>query len=123
MKFTTRLDGLDAFGAALSRIADPAVIGDEVQAAAENVRETARASLQDARPPDSRSGALAQSLTVDPAGDGMSWTVSTPLDYGWYLEFGSLGRPATPWLEPALDEARPGIISRIGERIADAGKA
>ena len=122
MKLITRLDGLDAFSEALSRIADPAGLQDALEAAADDVRDAARANLQDGRPPDSRTGKLAGSLTVDPAADGMSWSISTPLDYGWHLEFGSLGRPATPWLEPALNEARPGIVSRIGARLASAGK-
>src|SRR5262249_25490929 len=121
MKLTTSLDGLGAFDEALSRIADPAEIQDELRAAAETVRETTRANLQDGRPPDSRSGDLANSLTVEPDGDGMSWTVSTPLDYGWQLEFGSLSHPATPWLEPALDEARPGIVSRMSQRLSGVG--
>jgi hypothetical protein len=113
MKFTARVDGLGALGEALSRIADPAAIRSKLRASAESVRDAARARLEDSRPPDSRQGALARSLTAEPFADGMSWTVSTPLAYGWHVEFGSLGRPATPWLAPALDETRPGIVSRI----------
>jgi hypothetical protein len=59
---------------------------------------------------------LARSLTVQPAQDG-SYTVSTPLDYGWHLEFGSLSRPAHPWLEPAAEDARQGFIARMASRI------
>jgi hypothetical protein len=45
-------------------------------------------------------------------------SVSTPLAYGWHLEFGTLKQPARPWLGPALDEARPRILRQIREWLA-----
>jgi len=122
MKMTGRLDGLDALRGALGRIAGDAELEAQVNAAAEEIREAARAGLADGQTPDSRSGALARSLTVEPAGDGKSAVIGTDLDYGWHLEFGSLARSATPWLEPALDEARPGVLSRFRSWLASSSK-
>ena len=113
MKFSTRLDGLGAWQAALSRIAAPSAVTTEIEAAADALRDAARANLDDGQPPASRSGALAAALAVAVAEDGTSATVSTPLDHGWHLEFGTLTRPPTPWLAPALDAARSGILARI----------
>jgi hypothetical protein len=56
---------------------------------------------------------LAGSLKIVPAPDGTSVTVGTTLPQGWHQEFGSLTQPATPWLEPALEAARPGILARL----------
>jgi hypothetical protein len=122
MKFDARLDGLDDFNRALSDIAASGEIKDALKEAASGLHDAAIARLHDGQPPESVTGALASSLQVDLADDGMSATVGTSLDYSWQLEFGSLGRPATPWLEPALRDAQPGILARIRRWLASSGK-
>ena len=120
MKIAARFEGMDGLSATLSGIADAAGLGGVLEAAAADVRDAAAANLADGQPPDSRSGALAQSLAVTPGGDGLSFTVATPLDYGWHLEFGSLSHPATPWLAPAIDAALPSIERRLRDWRHDA---
>jgi hypothetical protein len=122
MKIHSRVDGLESLRGGLARIADRAALADALAAAAEEVRSGARANLQDGKPPENRQGDLADSLSVAIAEDGLSVTVGTTLPQGWRLEFGSLARPATPWLEPALETARPGILARIRLRLAASAK-
>ncbi len=115
MKISVRLGGMPGLRASLSGVADADGLGAILEDAAAGLRNTAVASLTDGQPPDSRTGALARPLTVTRGGDGLSFTLSTPLDYGWRLEHGGLARPATPWLEPALDAASPAIERRLGD--------
>jgi hypothetical protein len=115
MKVRTRLKGMPELRARLSKVADTNSLGALLEATAEEVRRAAVAGLADSQPPDSRNGALARSLTVTPGGDGLSFTLSTPLNYGWHLEYGSLHRPATPWLGPAFDTVRPSIERHLRE--------
>ncbi len=113
MTISAHIDGFGAFSRALSDIASSAELREAIKAASDGVHDAIIARLHDGRTPDSASGALAASLTVEPADDGMSATVGTPLDHGWQLEFGSLSYPATPWLEPAFHDAQPGILARL----------
>lgn len=122
MIFSARLHGLDALRAQLSRIADTSDIRDQIEAAADEILAAAQTNLQDGESPESRTGALARSLRAEIARDGLSATVGTSLDYGWRLEFGGLDRPAAPWLGPALDAARPTILSRLKSRLASTVK-
>jgi hypothetical protein len=118
MKIRGSVEGLDSLRGGLARIADTAVLADAVAVAAKEVRAAARANLQDGHTPENRRGDLADSLVIAPADDGMSVTVGTTAAQGWHLEFGSLARPATPWLEPALEAARPGMLARLRQRLA-----
>lgn len=113
MNFNVHIDGLGAFSRALSDVATSEELRDAIKAASDGLHDAAIARLHDGSAPESASGALAASLTVDIAEDGMSASVGTPLDYGWQLEFGSLSRPATPWLEPAFRDAQPGMLARL----------
>lgn len=122
MKILRRVDGLESLRGGLARIADRAALAGALMAAAEEVRSGARANLQDGKPPENRQGELADSLVIATAGDGLSVTIGTTAQQGWHLEFGSLARPATPWLEPALEAARPGILARIRLRLAASAK-
>ena len=116
MKLNARVEGLSALNARFSAVADEASFAPDLQDAAEDIRQRAAANLSDGALPESRTGALADSLTVS-ADEAGGYTVSTPLDHGWHLEFGSLARPAAPWLEPATEEAQPGLIARIAARL------
>jgi hypothetical protein len=110
VKLTTRLDGLDGLRRSLDCVADAQALRGELTAAAEELRDAARAELNGTAPGDD---GLSHSLTIGHAGGGKAATVSTPLDHGWHREFGSLGHPPRPWLAPALAEARPGILARL----------
>lgn len=94
MIINARLSRLDALGTRLDKMADPARLKAALEAGAEDVRAAASAELNDGRAPESRSGALEASLRVVEASDG--YTIGTSLDYGWFLEFGTATRPATP---------------------------
>jgi hypothetical protein len=122
MRLTGRLDGLEQLRRALTRIAEPSELEASLKAGAEDIRAAAQAGLGDGRPPDSRTGALAASLTVEMAERGTSARIGTGLDYGWHLEFGSLGVEPKPWLEPALEEARQGILARLKRWLAGSGR-
>jgi hypothetical protein len=113
MKISGTVDGLDSLSARLARIADPEELAETLGAAAEDVRHAALAQLHDAAPSDARRGNLATSLVVTPSADGSSVSVGTMAADGWHREFGSMARPAAPWLEPALEAARPGILARV----------
>ena len=122
MKIRGSVEGLDSLRDGLARIADKPALTDAVAVAAEEVRAAARVNLQDGHTPENRRGDLADSLVIAPAADGMSVTVGTTAAQGWHLEFGSLARPATPWLGPALEAARPGILTRLRQRLAASAK-
>ena len=122
MKFRGSVDGLESLRGGLGRIVDRAALAEALASAAEDIRTAARANLQDGQPPESRRGDPAASLVIAPASDGTGVTVGTAAAQGWHAEFGSLARPATPWLEPALEAARPGILARFRQRLAASAK-
>jgi hypothetical protein len=122
MKIRSSVEGLDSLRGGLARIADKAALADAVAVTAEEVRAAARANLQDSGPPGNGRGQLADSLVIAPAADGLSVTVGTTAAQGWNLEFGTVARPATPWLGPALEAARPGILTRLRQRLAASAK-
>jgi len=112
------VSGLDGLEAALSEIGGGEALKEAFAETAEDIRRRALANLTDGVPPDSRTGALAASLTVTPDADG-GCIVGTPLDYGWHLEFGGGARPPAPWLTPAAADAGPGLAERAGARLND----
>jgi hypothetical protein len=116
VKLRGGVTGLDALNAALSDIASGNALEKALADTAEDIRRRAAATLTDGAAPDSRTGALADSLAVA-RDDGGGYVVSTPLDHGWHLEFGSSLRPAMPWLTPSADEAQPGLAERISESL------
>jgi hypothetical protein len=122
MKIRGSVEGLASLRGGLARIAERAPLADALVVAGEEIRAAARANLQDGRPPENRGGELADSLRVTAADDGLSITIGTMLAQGWHAEFGSLARPATPWLEPALETARPKILASLRQRLAVSAK-
>jgi hypothetical protein len=120
MKITAQLRGMAELNATLSGITKAEGLADTLQSCAEEVRDAAAANLSDGAPPDSRTGALSRSLNITPSADGGSITVSTPLIYGWHLEYGGLKRDATPWLAPALDAAVPSIKVHFSDWLGEA---
>lgn len=126
MKFSAELRGMGALRAGLAGVSRSDGLAQVLNACADDVRDAAAARLSRSTQPDGRTDALVRSLTVarddggGGDGDGMSVTISTQLDYGWHLEHGSLTRPPTPWLAPALDEAAPSIRLRLREWLCGA---
>lgn len=116
MKLRASLWGLPRLGGALSGIAGEAAISEAIRETAKDIRERAAANLAEGAALDASSSALARSLTLSQADNG-SATVATPLDHGWRREFGSLRRAARPWLAPAAETARPGLVVRLRERL------
>ena len=113
MKIRGGLDGLESLHKGLARITDPVPLAGAVAEAAEAVRGAAQANLRDGSASGERPGGVGDAVTINHAPDGLSVTVGTTATQGWHREFGSISRPAAPWLAPALDAARPGIIARI----------
>ncbi len=111
--FRSHLEGLDRLSEMLTQTLDETALNEALLASGQSVIEAARANLEDGAPPDTRSGALAASLFAETGPDGHV-RIGTPLDYGWHLEMGTLTRVAYPWLAPALDDQRAGLVQQIG---------
>jgi hypothetical protein len=111
MKISANVTGSNALAITFSRIGRGEGLRATLQAAAEDVRDAAKDNLFHTR----HKSRLASSLEITPGADGFSFSISTPLDYGWHLEFGTLNRPPRPWLLPALDAARPSVERRMSE--------
>jgi len=82
---------------------------------AEAVAANARArvlTLKDEAGPS----ALAESIRVEETEDGA--VVSAGVPYAPYVEFGTQRVAAQPFLTPAMEEARPGIVERAGRLMA-----
>ena len=122
MTIRGKVEGVESLRGGLARIVDREALADALTAAAEEVRVAAQANLQDGHTPENRRGDLAASLVTIPAANGLSATVGTTATQGWHLEFGTVARPATPWLEPALQAARPGILASLRQRLAASAK-
>lgn len=92
-----------------------------LRAEAEAVAEEAKARLIE-RDPDSK---LAQSLKIMAlgAGDQPAYAVGTDDQAGFFLEFGTSRRQASPWLVPALHSRLPAINQAVRKVIAAALKA
>jgi hypothetical protein len=118
VKLNARLHGMDGLRRGLGRVVDENGLRGELAAAAEELRDAARAELDDA----GSDATLSRSLTVARTSDGSTATVSTPLDHGWHREFGTLRRRPRPWLVPALDKARSGILARFRDWLSAAVK-
>jgi hypothetical protein len=114
MKIRASVDGLGSLHAGLSGIAGDAGLAEALSASAEEVRAAAQANLGG----DAQRGELAASISVVHIPDGLSVSVGTTSAHGWHREFGTLARPAEPWLEPALEAARPGILARLRQSFA-----
>jgi len=109
---TSRRKGLHG----LSRALDESDAVDEaLRASAEDVAAEAREGLERDGGPGTR--ALANSLEVQRGQRPFSYQVVSLAPRAWMREFGSLSRAQQPWLRPALDRVREGIIRRIAQAV------
>jgi HK97 gp10 family phage protein len=70
--------------------------------------------------PASDTGRLAGDLAI--VVTGLTATVGTALEYGKYLEYGTMKIEERPWLRPALDRNRKLFVDRIKLAIKEAKK-
>jgi len=109
---TSRGKGLRALSRALD---ESEAIDDALRASAEDVAAEAREGLERDGGPGTR--ALANSLAVRREPRALSYRVVSLAPRAWFREFGSLSRAQQPWLRPALDRARSGIVRRVGQAL------
>lgn len=73
--------------------------------------------------PKSDTGNLVASIRAitDTTNNGLqSWLVGTPLDYGWYLEFGTVRMAERPWLMPTARFVAKDMNKRVTKAINEA---
>jgi len=100
----------------LSRALDESeAIDDALRASAQEVANEAREGLERDGGPGTQG--LANSLEVQRGSRPLSYRVVSLAPRAWFCEFGSLSRAQQPWLRPALDRARAGIVGRVGQAI------
>lgn len=112
MKFTADITGLDDFEDLLIALAEFPGVDAELLRMGEEIRSEAIANLNDGTPPESRSGALENSVRVEQDIATHTVTVGTSLDYGAQLEFGTVNAPERPWFGPAVAT----VVKDIGPR-------
>lgn len=93
-------------------------LADVVFVAAHNVETTAKYLVR------VKTGATRSSIFVEQSADGLSAVIGPTTFYAPYLEFGTHGRPAYPFMTPAAEmEARPfrDAIAATVQREAQSG--
>ncbi len=109
---TSRGRGLRGLSRALDKTE---ALDDALRAGAQAVADEAREGLARDGGPGTR--ALAGSLAVRRGPHALTYRVVSLAPRAWFREFGSLSRAQQPWLRPALDRVRSGIIRRIGQAV------
>lgn len=115
MKLSGRVRDAGNLSRSLQLLAQTRDVDKALRDGAEDIRAEAAETLSDGLPPDSHTGALAASLTVVRGTKPLSYQVFTPLDYGWFLEVGSLKRAPQPWLEPAFERRISALLANLRE--------
>lgn len=92
-----------------------------VREAAQEVAREARAAIEEGGASAGDDRGLAASIRVEQV--GLSASVGTDLDYGAHLEFGTQAMAPRPWLQPALERAKPKIKRRLERALGDAVRA
>ena len=101
-------------------------VAGAIAESAETLRQELRRELSRTGPsragqaPARRSGALAESITVEIAPDGLGAEIGSDLDYARHLELGTRRMAARPWLRPTIQRLAPRIARRL--RAAVQGK-
>lgn len=73
-------------------------------------------------PPAIDTGKLVGSVTHKISADGLDAAIGTNTAYGAHLEFGTKKMAARPWLFPAFERNRKGIVKRIAKAVDVANK-
>ncbi len=66
--------------------------------------------------PNTDTGALVASIAVEKSGD-TEYEIGTNLDYGEFLEMGTVKMRPRPWLIPALDANRGNLLKNIEKTV------
>ncbi len=106
---SAKITGLDAFK---RRLADGAAMRGLKNAADESsaaLRAAAERRLAEVAPDEASK--IAASMSVETAADGLRVRLRADGDRAAALEFGTLKRPAQPWLEPALTASRQAVVA------------
>ncbi len=117
MMLRVRSSGFERIAGRLSRIGRSGDVREAVGVTAHDIARRARRALNDAAPPETRSGELEASIEVRQGDRAHQKRIGTTLDYGAYLEFGTLQRPPRPWLGPAFEGARAGFLDRLARTL------
>lgn len=117
--FGVEVDGMAAAKAAVLNIspAARAVMADYIADAALIVESEARRRVR------KRTGTLAASIRTDTSESGLTASIGTDVFYGRFVEFGSRGKRARPWLHPAFRRGARYLRSRVKGAVDDLGKA
>ena len=68
-------------------------------------------------------GATRNSIDAQPeAGDDLTWVVAPHTDYALFLELGTHGRAARPFMAQASEAAKPGFIEDMGKIAEEAAR-
>ena len=108
-----RLIGLDRLEDDLGRLGNEDGFVQAISEAAEQIAEEARGTLGDGAPPESRSGALEASIAVTDGSRSGQKLIGSDLDYGAFLEFGTVRMAAWPWLAPAFERVAATLPARL----------
>jgi HK97 gp10 family phage protein len=123
------LDARDGIGKALaaSVVQMDAYAKDKIQGGGRTGRVYRRRSVshQASAPgeyPKTDTGQLVASLFFRVGGDRLSAFFGTRLDYGRYLEFGTVNMRPRPWLKPTLQANAKSISERVAKAVQEALK-
>jgi HK97 gp10 family phage protein len=107
--------GLDALQRRLAAAASPQPLKAALLAEAEAIAADAR---------NAAPGELGQTVDVidDSHETRLAYAIGTPDPAGRFLEFGTVQRPATPWLWPVFRARSPDVKHRLRKLIAAAFK-
>ena len=116
-----KLEGFESWQRRLASLGELRGSGAALRAEAEAIAAAARATLE-ARHGE---GELARSVEiVDESQDTSArYAVGTRSAAGWYVEFGTRQRRASPWLGPALRASLPRINHTLRKMLTGALKA
>ena len=108
--------GVAALRRRLGAVADPRPIRKALQAEAEIIAEAARRAAP---------GELGHTVEIvdRSGGSKLAFEIGSAHRGARFAEFGTVSRPAVPWLWPAFDARKRGINHKLGQLVAAAFKS
>lgn len=106
---SARMEGLPELRATLANVA-----AAEISKAKREIKRSALNVVNGAKrraPVDT--GRLRNSLTHEIDADGLDARIGTNVEYAPHVEFGTFAQRAQPYLFPALEEERAGLLARL----------